>query len=136
MLYWYALEHNLASVQILDLQAAFRTGSYYAAVYWVNLSDLPFTWGKSPTLQLATPSLHRYRASSMIYSWCETGGCNFLTTLLHPLFEPMFSNFDSSIKMTLSNSSIFPVFMPHRPLEIVAIVLLRQQWFFDSNSAI
>ena len=97
----------------------------------LHLEQIPdFAIGKSP--------LHHNRASSMLYSWCDTGGCSSFTNSsqhIDPLLNPKISNFDSSVQRTLFHSSVVIFVLLGSPVPF-NIVLLPQKWFLDSNSTI
>ena len=64
---------------------------------------------KCPTWQLTKASPRHNRASSMLYGWCNTGGCSsFSNILLHIdfLIDPKILNFDLSVQRTLFHCSI------------------------------
>ena len=95
---------------------------------WFNL---PFTWCKSSILLL--PPL---RASSMLYGWSYAGGLQ----LFHQLFAAHSPSYLTQRFRTLIRQPkvllCCLVFVRLDPLEPFDIVLLHQQWFLDSNSAL
>ena len=99
----------------------------------LHLEQIPiFTIGKNHA--------HHNTASSMLYDWCDTGGCSsFTNTSLHidPPIWP--KDFKLGIVSPKDFIPMFycPVFEHLRPLEPFDIVfLLPQQWSLDSNSVI
>ena len=69
-------------------------------------------------------------ASSMLYSWCDTGGCRSLTNSSLHINPPIWPQ---NFKLPLLYC---PVFVCFEPLEPFDIVLHPQLWFLDINSAI
>ena len=92
-----------------------------------------FAIGKSPPLS------HHNRYSSRLYDWCDTGGCSFFTKSSQNIDLPIWSK-DFKLWFVSPDDFILllycPVFVCLGPLEPFNIILLPQQWFLDSNSAI
>ena len=99
------------------------------ALHLAQISD--FIIGKS--------SLHHNRASSKPYSWCDIGGCSSFTNFSPHIDPPIRAK---NFQFWFVNPKDFipllyyPVFVCLGPLESFDFILLPQQWFLDSNSAI
>ena len=82
---------------------------------------------------------HHNRAFSILYAWWDTEGCSCFTNsslYINPciwpkVFELWFFSPKDFILLLYS-----PVFVCLDPMDPFNIVLLSQQWFLDSNSAI
>ena len=103
------------------LQYAVITSLIQFALHLMQIPD--FAISKSPP--------YHNRDSSLLYGWCDTGGCCSFTdssSTYTLLFDPKIWNFIPLIDR--------PVFVRLVPLESFDIVLLPQQWFLDFNSII
>ena len=126
---------HLLFTQVHFLFWQFGQGQYVTASliqFALLLVKLPdFAIGKSP------PQHNRF--SSMLYGWCDTGGCSSFATssLLINLpiwlkdFELWFVSPKNFIPLLYC-----PVFVHLGSLEPIDIVLLPQRWFLDRNFAI
>ena len=85
----------------------------------LHLVQIPyFTIGKCPP--------HYNRTSSMLYGWCDTGGCSSFSNSLPHIFNPKISNFDLSVQRTiLANQSLLTLFCFHNSDFLTVILPYR-----------
>ena len=133
--------HYLAWVQIFNPQAVFQIGLCDAAVCCNSQSDSIFSLsGASSWIwNWQKPSTPTNKIFSMHYGWCDTGSCSsFTNSLPHinpPIWPKGFKHWFVSPKDFIPQLYCL-VFMCLGSLELIGIVLLLQQWFLNSNSAI
>ena len=121
--YSYALGHYLAKVQILEPQSAFQIRSRDTAVYCDSRSDsiCPLSGANLQLCNWQKPStIHINGASSMRYSWCDTGSSSPFTQSL-PHIDPLIWPKDFELWFICPKDFILlpycPVFVCHGPPE-------------------
>ena len=115
---------------------------YHVMLQYTVIADLiqfALHLGQIPGFAISKSPLNHNRASSMLYGWYDTGNYSSFTNSLPHIDPPIWAK-DFGLWFVIPKDFIpllyCPVFVCLGPREPFDIVLLPQEWFLDSNSAI